>query len=251
MEQTVVFKKNYHIDLRDVDFTKRLKWSTLFSYFQEVASLSAADLGAGIDKLEEKYGVAWILMRIRVEIERMPKWDEQITIETWPQEPGRLEFERDFIVRDQNGESIIRAISAWVIMDLKERKLKRPAHISLTYPSVVEERAIDYKLKRLKVTDRLETAYKKVIGYSDVDFNGHLNNSKYVDFIMDCFPIEQHKAHEIKAMEVNFNQEALPGDSIILKKDTSDVVSKQIYIEGLNEKEDKVVFKAKLEIEKK
>lgn len=248
MQNDILYKKNYHIDLRDVDFKKKLKLSTLFSYFQEVASLGSANLGAGIDDLANNYGVAWILMRIRVEIDRMPAWDEEISIETWPQEPGKLEFERDFIVRDHEGTPIIRAVSAWVIMDLVERKLKRASHISLEYPSVTKERAIDYKLKKLKRPESMETAYHKVIGYSDIDFNGHLNNSKYVDYMLDCFPLEDHKIHETKSIEVNFNHEALPGETIILKNGISEVDSNVVHIEGINENNYKVVFKAKVEV---
>ncbi|MBP1969800.1 acyl-ACP thioesterase [Virgibacillus natechei] len=248
MQNDILYKKNYHIDLRDVDFKKKLKLSTLFSYFQEVASLSSANLGAGIDDLAKNYGVAWILMRIRVEIGRMPAWDEEISIETWPQEPGKLEFERDFIVHDQEGAPIIRAVSVWVIMDLEERKLKRASHISLEYPSIMEERAIDYKLKKLKSLESMQTAYHKVIGYSDIDFNGHLNNSKYVDYMLDCFPLEDHQTHETKAIEVNFNHEALPGETIILKNGISDTNAGLVHIEGINENNQKVVFKAQVEI---
>ncbi|WP_449355006.1 acyl-[acyl-carrier-protein] thioesterase [Virgibacillus natechei] len=248
MQNNILYKTNYHIDLRDVDFKKKLKLSTLFSYFQEVASLGSASLGAGIDDLANDYGVAWILMRIRVEIGRLPSWDEEITIETWPQEPGKLEFERDYIVRDQDGAPIIRAVSVWVIMDLKERKLKRASHIALEYPSIMEERAIDYKLKKLKSPQVLQTAYHKVIGYSDIDFNGHLNNSKYVDYMLDCFPLEDHQTHETKAIEVNFNHEALPGETIILKNGISETDPGVVHIEGVNENNQKVVFKALVEI---
>ncbi|WP_085991324.1 acyl-[acyl-carrier-protein] thioesterase [Oceanobacillus senegalensis] len=251
MEVSIVFKKNYHVDLRDVDFTKRLKSSTLFSYFQEIASLSAAELGVGIEVLADKHGVAWILTRTRVEIIRMPSWDEEIVIETWPQEPGRLEFERDFIVRDKEGNPIIRAISGWVIMDLKERKIKRPSTISFDTSSIHEDRALDVKLKKLKSPGGLEVVYEKVIGYSDVDFNGHLNNSRYVDYIMDCFPIEEHRTHTVRAIEVNFNHEALPGDTIVLQKNTKGIDTKGVYIEGLNKRKDLVVFKAMMEVEEK
>ncbi|MBY7144798.1 acyl-ACP thioesterase [Virgibacillus sp. NKC19-3] len=248
MQKNILYKQHYPIDLRDVDFKKKLRLSTLFSHFQGVASLSSANLGAGIDDLANDYGVAWILMRIRVEITRMPEWNEDITIETWPQEPGKIEFERDFVVRDQKGIPIIRAVSVWVVMDLVERKVKRASHISLQYPSVMKERAIDYKLKKLKSPQGLETAYHKVIGYSDIDFNGHLNNSKYVDYILDCFPLEDHKTHEVKAMEVNFNQEALPGETIMLKKGLSGTDAGVVHIEGINENDHNVIFKARMEI---
>jgi acyl-ACP thioesterase len=243
-----LYKSKIHIDLRDVDFTKKVKLSTLFSYFQDIASLAADDLGFGINHLNEEFGVSWILVKIRVDIERIPEWDEELTIETWPLEPGRIEFERDYIVRDQNGEVIIRAISVWVLMDLKERRLKRGNTIGIHYPKIIKERALDAKLSKLKDYGLPELAYKKTIGYSDVDFNGHLNNSKYVDYIMDCFSVNEHMKYRVQSIELNFINEALPGHTISLWKDETRVNDGYIYIEGLNENNNKTVFKTQLHI---
>ncbi|MGY0693882.1 acyl-[acyl-carrier-protein] thioesterase [Virgibacillus sp. FSP13] len=244
-----VFTRKYHIDLRDVDFTKRLKLSTLFSYFQDIASLASEDLGFGIDRLEKEFGVAWVLTRIRVTIIRNPIWDEEITIETWPLEPGKVEFDRDYLVKDVNGNVIIRAVSKWIIMDMHERKIKRSKTIGIRYPDNKTERALEGKLEKLKEFGKLEEAYNKVIGYSDIDFNGHLNNSKYVDYIMDCFPVDDHKSHTIHTIDLSFNQEAMPGDSITLYKDISKIDENLIYIEGVNLRDDSVAFKSLVNIQ--
>ncbi|HET6872902.1 MAG TPA: acyl-ACP thioesterase domain-containing protein [Sporolactobacillaceae bacterium] len=241
---TSFFKANYHIELRDVDFTKELKLSTLFSYFQDTASLASEALGCGIETLKETHGVAWVLTRIYVEILRHPILDEVITIETWPLEPGKLEFDRDFFVRDANGKVIIKAVSKWVIMDLKERKLKRSDAIGIHYPVDTAERAIEGKLRKLKDFGHPEVVYNKVIGYSDIDFNGHLNNSRFVDYIMDCFSIEDHKTQTIHTLDLNFIQEALPGESITINKDTSKMDEKFIYIEGINQTRQTLAFKS-------
>lgn len=245
---TTVYRMKYHVDLRDVDFTKKLKLSTLFSYFQDIASLAAENLGFGIEKLEMKFGVAWILTRIRVEIMRIPEWDEDLIIETWPLEPGKVEFDRDYLVKDKNGNIIIRAISKWVIMDITERKLKRSDLLGLRYPEKIKERAIDCKVSKLKDFGSLKLAYNKVIGYSDIDFNSHLNNSKYVDYIMDCFLLEEHNKFVIKAIDLHFQHEALPGDTITLCKDLSKKDENVIYIEGMNKEKNIVVFKSQVEI---
>src|SRR5690606_24512513 len=116
--------------------------------------------------------------------------------------------------------------------------------------SIMEDRAIECKLGKIKEFGNLEEAYEKVIGYSDIDFNGHLNNSKYVDFIMDCFPIKDHQEYDIQSIEVNFKNEALPGDDIVLWKDTSHVDSNIIYIEGVKKQDKTLVFKSQVTIKK-
>lgn len=249
MQPTTRYEKNYHIDLRDVDFQKELRISALFGYFQDIANLASENLGVGINQLVETYGVAFVLMRIRVDIVRHPKLDEEITIETWPLKPGKLEFERDYIVRDQAGEVIVKAVSVWVIMDLKKRRLKRSEAINLEYPESIEERAIDVALEKIKVSNNLETAYSKMINYSDIDFNGHLNNSRYVDYILDCFTLEEHHNYHIKSIEVNYLSEALPGDTLIVKKDLSEIEDNVVIVEGVREADERIVFRSEVKIE--
>ncbi len=248
MNTNIIYKKDYHIGISDVDFVKKLKLSTLFTYFQDIASAAVDHLGIGINTLEQKHGVAWILTRIKVNIVRNPVWNENIIIETWPQEPKKFAFERDFIIKDKSENIIIRAISKWIILDIKTRKLKRNEEINIKYPDIIKERALDSKLKKLVAFGDKEIAYKRKIGYSDIDFNGHLNNSKYIDFIMDCFTIEEHQKYKVNEIEVTYINETLPGDCIILFKDTSAVNLNMIYVEGINEESGQAIFKAEIKI---
>lgn len=250
MNKKSSYINKFQIGLSDIDFTKRLKLSSLFSYFQDIASSHADEIGYGVDALEKNYGVTWVLLRIKVEIIRNPEWHEEIMIETWPQEPKKLEFERDFLVWDRDGNLIIRATSIWVLLDIKTREIRKSEIVKAKLPSVKVERAIDCKLGRIKPFDQSIFSYKKVIGYSDVDINGHLNNTKYIDFIMDCFSLEGHRQYMVKTIEVNYINEALPGETILLNKDISSLDSNQIYIEGTNEKDHKVIFRALVVIQK-
>lgn len=251
MAESSFFKKKYHVDMRDVDFNKEMKLSSLFSYFQDVAGLAVDELGIGINTLQSKFNVMWALIRIRVDIIQMPVWYEDITIETWPQSPKRLEFERDYIVRDMDGNIMVKAVSTWVIMDVDTRRLQPSKVIAIDYPPFKEERAIDCKLGKFKDFGHLELAYKKDIKYSDLDVNGHLNNAKYVDYITDCFSFDGHKKYIVKSCEVSYISEALPGDTITLYRDLSALESGLIYVEGKNKDNDSTFFKAQAEIVEK
>lgn len=245
-----LYKNEYIIGYRDVDFNKKLRLSALFGYFQDTSSMNIDKLGIGVDALSEKYSVAWVLTKMLVTINRTPTWNEKITIETWPHPPKKFEFERDFRARDAQGNVIATAISSWVLLDIKTREIRKSEVISSDYPpfSFIEERAIDSRLRKLKPFGQPEAVYKKIIGYSDTDFNGHINNAKYIDYIMDCFPIEDHKKHTVRSMEVNYIKEVFPGDALMLYRDISMVDSNMIYIEGINEADQKSAFRAQLSI---
>lgn len=246
-EPVQVYKKGYHIDWGDVDFRKKLKISSMFSFFQDVASLHAENLGVGIDFLIEEYGVTWVLTRIRADITRVPGLGEDIMVETWPQFPKRLEFDRDFLMRDSSGNILARAASTWIILDVRTRELKKPESIPYRYPFEALDRAIDCRLGRFRAFGTPEIAYEKLIGYSDVDFNEHLNNTKYIDFIMDCFTLDEHRRYDIRSLEISYLNETLPGEKLILYKDLAKYREGLVYVEGCNQDGVKS-FKAQLTI---
>jgi acyl-ACP thioesterase len=182
-----------------------------------------------------------------VDIERMPNWNEDILVETWPNEPKRLEFERDFIVRDIEGRVLIRAISSWVIMDIEKREIRKTELIRVDYPPFINERAISKRMGKLKPNGELKFVYNKQIGYSDIDINGHLNNSKYIDYITDCFSIERHGEYTVESVQVSYISEALAGDTIMFYKDISALDAQPqstVYVEGIDQTGSKVYFKA-------
>jgi len=249
MTNSTVFFEEYAVGLNDVDFRRRLKLSALFNYFQDIANLAAEALGVGMERVEQEFGVAWILTKVRVDLTRQPDWDEVLTIETWPQAPGKIDFERDYLVKDREGQVVAAAVSQWVIMDIGQRKLRRASHIPLVLPEVRSARAIDGQWGKLQPAGDLEVAYQRVIGYSDIDVNGHLNNCKYIDFIMDCLPMEVHRDHRVTRIEVNFVHEALPGDTVALYREAIPANHDLRYIEGVNTDSGEVVFRAQLELQ--
>ncbi|HOV26690.1 MAG TPA: thioesterase [Pseudobacteroides sp.] len=246
----MICQKAYSVNISDVDFTKSLKLSALFNYFQDIACVGAESLGIGIDTLIEKYNVTWVITRFRINIFRNPVLNEKITIETWHHGHKRLEFERDFRVLDSDGNVIASAASAWIILDIKTREIRRPELITYDPSTIRDERAIDGKFGRLRAVGELEAVYKKRIGYSDIDLNGHINNSKYVDYAMDCFCTDRFSEHSVKSFAIDYISEALPEDMLVLYKDISSNTSLS-YIEGINEKSGKVVFRSQIEFETK
>jgi len=244
MEELSVYKKKYHVDYGESDYYKKLKLSSLFNYLQDIASLHSENLGIGINDIQKKHGVAWVMIRIMVNVARMPNWNEDIIVETWPIEPKRLEFERDFLVKDTEGNVLVRAISSWVIMNIEKREICKTELIRIEYPPFMTERAIKQRMGKLKPNGQLEMVYNKLIGYSDIDINGHLNNSKYIDYITDCFSIEKHGEYTISSVQVSYISEALAGDTIVFYKDISNLEAGTLYVEGVNELNDKVYFKA-------
>jgi acyl-ACP thioesterase len=203
-------------------------------------------LGVGVGRLLQDFGVAWILMRLKIDVIRMPVLFEEITVETWPQEPKTL-FERDYILRDGAGNALVNAVSVWILMDMEKREIKRERLFDYGDIPILKERAIDRKPGKLKPFDAPKPAYGKEIRYSDADYNGHINNAKYADYIMDCFDADFLKTHEVKALSINYINEILIGDTLLLQKVANPDNSNAVYVEGLSQNEKKPAFQSILE----
>ncbi|ACL76790.1 acyl-[acyl-carrier-protein] thioesterase [Ruminiclostridium cellulolyticum] len=252
MEPLSIYKKNYHVDYGDADFYKRLKLSYLFNYFQNIAGLHSENTNVGIRKLQNDYGAAWVMTRMLMDINRMPECNEEISIETWPVEPKKKMIDRNFIVRDMDGSILASAISTWVILDMEKREMVRiDSVIPPQYPEFLKSKAIDRKFDKLKPSGQLQPAYKKLVGFSDIDINGHVNNAKYIDYILDCFTVEKHGEYRVKSIQINYVNEAVAGDIISLYKDTVDMdgSDKAVYITGINEVDGKVNFESHIRVQ--
>ena len=241
-----IFEKKYTVQVNDIDFRQQLKLSSLFVYLQDMATEHGYKIGVGRAVLQEKYGIIWVLSRVRVDILRYPRFNEEITIETWPEQPGKLEFKRNFIIYDKNNNIIAKAISQWVLIDFNTRRLRRSTILEEKFPNSDRECAIEYNFGKIKPIGSLVLSYKKTVGYSDIDLNEHLNNAKYIDYIMDCFTLEEHKKHFVRSIEINYLHEALPGDTIELYTDTTGAKNNNVYIEGVNESTKLTTFKAQI-----
>ena len=228
----------------DADIARRQKLSSMFGMFQDIAALHAANLGAAVDWLDKKLNLAWILMRVRVEIDKYPVYTQDVTVETWPQEPRAL-YERDYVIRDMDGNALVRASSTWVIMNLSTREIKRDKFLDYCGIEIKKDRSLERGLSRLKSLQKTKPVYAKEVKFSDVDYNVHVNNAKYVDFIMDCFSFEEHRTRDIKAIEVHYINEVGPGE--IMKFRRKKINEQTEYLEGVRKADGAYVFNALVE----
>ena len=50
--------------------------------------------------------------------------------------------------------------------------------------------------------------------YSDIDINGHVNSIKYIDHILDLFPLDLYKNKRVKRFEIAYVSESHYGDTL-------------------------------------
>lgn len=163
-------------------------------YLQEAASAHAEQLGLGYQRLN-KINSYWVLSNLRIEIARLPKWNDEVTIKTWPSGYSRLMATREFVGKDQHNCELLRAGSEWIILDKQKNRPRNLFHLDLGLPRT-GPKAIPGKLNRLEPHDGYREVERVRVPYSSIDFNGHVNNTEYVRWGIDAL----RKAFTLKSV---------------------------------------------------
>lgn len=208
------WKEQITVSSFDVGASGRLEAAALMRHFQEVAAHHADELGVGFsDLMKEK--VFWALTHLQIEAERWPGMEEQITVETWPRGTQKLYTTRDFLVSDGSGKVIIRATSAWIMVDYLRKRPVRPAERLANIDFTPEKEAISSFPEPFVCEGDQQSEAERKVAYSDLDINQHVNNTRYVEWIMDAIGFQSDRS--ISSLNIHFSNEFRYNETALLK----------------------------------
>ena len=207
-----VLTKELPITFYQVDHNSALKPSVLLNYFQGLATDSADSLGFGYDVIMEKK-VCWFLIKYHIEFKKYPSNVKSLTFKTEPRGVDKLMALRDFEVLE-NGESIVKATSSWLLVDMDTRNL---VSIKEVLPSMFphEKREGDLKFEKIKLPENFNNKIEFRVRYDDLDINQHVNNANYIVWALEALPFEFRSNHGIKSLDMYFKKEALYNETIV------------------------------------
>lgn len=178
------------------------------------AGFHASDRGFGIATLNED-NYTWVLSRLAVELDEMPYQYENFSVQTWVENVYRLFTDRNFAIINKDGKKIGYARSVWAMISLNTRK---PADLLTLHGGSIVDYVCDEpcpieKPSRIKVTSDRPVA-TLTAKYSDIDINGHVNSIRYIEHILDLFPIDLYKTKRIRRFEMAYVAESYFGDEL-------------------------------------
>lgn len=202
----------------DTDVAHYLKPGAFMDLAQEIAYISADSLGFGYDDLQ-RYGTAWVLSRMHIIFPEMPRWKDEVELQTWHKGFEGPFYVRDFRLLGPDGAPAVLATSSWLIIDVATRRLLRREHLEGKLPLDTECRdsALDTPCGKVVMPSAgIEKAGEHKVAYSDVDIIGHTNNAKYVVWAMDCLDFDTLATRRVRSIRINFNKETRAGETVEL-----------------------------------
>jgi acyl-ACP thioesterase len=239
-----IWQETFSVGFRDIDPSDRLTLGAIFDYFQEASINHAENLGVGRASMAQT-GQIWILSRISVVLERRPRYRETITLRSWPRGTEKLFAIRDYDIQDASATPLVRGRSAWLILDMEKHRPLRPQ-------AVVDKLPLNQGLDALHqgvpgLTTRVLTKVgERRAAYSDIDYNRHVNNARYIQWIQDIIDPEllEHASH--MRLDVNYLQEIKGGETTELWSAPLD--DSGFAFEGRRHDTGQAVFRAELGI---
>lgn len=223
-----IFEKKFILRVSDFSCFDTLKPSAILDFFQDVAGQHADILGIGFDDLIAK-DLIWVLLRTKFDIIKNPKLYSEVIVKTWPHAKGKLDFDRDYLITDLDGNELIKGTSKWVIVNYRTRRLTLNSHIEYNCIPLSKK---NYEEPFNKLNDFEINAGLKCFEYrtlfTDLDHNGHVNNIKFSDMILNA--LELNSTEEILAFEINYLKELqkdLTIKNYVLRNE------KEIYVKGV------------------
>ena len=208
-----IYTQNFTITDNCVDRFGRLKLSTLLYFAQEVAGRHFDRIAMTYEQLAEK-GMFWAIIRQRAQITRLPLSGETIRVETWPMPNTRVAFPRCVVAYDETGKELFQVLSLWVLMDVNTRAMILPGKSGISLPGTV----MGYELPAPTSlpAKNLLNHRQRTVCFTDLDRNGHMNNTKYLDWIADLLPSHFHEQHAPAEFTVCYLSEAREGQELTL-----------------------------------
>ena len=206
-----VWQETFPVRFGAIDRSDKLTLSAMFQFFQEAAISHAENLCVGREDMARS-GHVWILSRMSVQVDRRPNYCETINVRSWPRGCEKLFALRDYDIRDQADTPLVRARSGWIIIDIKTRRPLRPQAVVQTMP---QNEGLDALALSPGLTQRdnlVKTAERKAL-YTDVDYNGHVNNVRYVQWIEDAIDSQLLEKAGRMRIDLNYLNEILSGNT--------------------------------------
>ena len=183
---TSIFSKDWEINFTQCTPNGYLKYTDLCNLLQLTAAAHSELGGISFSDMQE-FNQAWVLSRMRVEISKLPKWKDTVTIKTWI---NTLENSRSVRALEVyvNGIKVVGSETFWVVINTEKR---RPEALALPFEHFEifpEKKATEKSFSKIQLADDKEDVLHKVVVLSDLDIVNHVNNVKYLEWCLDFVP---------------------------------------------------------------
>lgn len=205
------WSENFKVKFHETDSSEVASVSQVFKYIQEAAMCQLnAQHPTYKELLAQKK--AFVLSAIRLEMFAPILAYDNIIARSWACPSRGVSFIRCYEI-ERDGEILCEATSSWALVSTEEKKLYTVEDVD-TSAYYMDEHIQTERPARVRISTALglNLTGEYTVQNSDIDLNGHVNNTNYPRIICDVIPnLEKLR---VKSIGIYFSNEAKKGDTL-------------------------------------
>lgn len=204
------YEKEYEINYYNVDSKGNLKLTSIADFLCDVGMHQSEQLGVGIEALTND-NIAWVFYKYDIQVIRYPNLNEKVYVSTEAAAMKKFYAYRNYSIKDAEGNVVIKGRGIFLLIDIEKRRAIRvPDTMGKVYDCNGESFDIDNLDKKFE-----QEIYREFfVRYSDIDTNGHVNNTRYMEWALEVVPRDIFDKCNMSRIKVNFLKEIQYGHKI-------------------------------------
>lgn len=200
------FKRNIKVEWYDTDANRIVSPSRMMVYMMETANMQCVEYGFDLDRLRDSHGLGFILGGIQASFLKPLYTGDEITVHTWCRAARGYNFIRYFEIKKE-GEVVALASSSWALLDVVNKTMIRGDEsydCFFPYDEPIDNALLPRRARTSK-KEMVEAGTRRIV-YSDIDYNMHMNNTRYPNMLCDFLPDMNGK--RLSALSMTYLREA-------------------------------------------
>ena len=203
-----MYTLNYKVTTSCCDSEGKLKLYSALQMMQDCSEMWI-DSEPEARKFFSDNNMTQLLATRQVEVVRVPRFKEDLTVTTSIYEVKPMYGFRNTFIRDAQGQPCYRTWSMGAFVDLATGKLARLSDEAIASLTLEPKQEMNYRGRRIILPKQDGTVLEPVqVMRADIDYNRHMNNANYVRVALELLP----EGFEVRDMRVEYRIAAKQGD---------------------------------------
>ncbi|WP_426351019.1 acyl-[acyl-carrier-protein] thioesterase [Alloiococcus sp. CFN-8] len=209
-----IYTKEYEVRYYEIDSKKRLLKSSLLNYFTDISTIHSIERGVGIDYLEKKR-LGWVISKYDIEFFNEGYYMDKLKVSTEAYGFKKYFAYRTFKAEGEDSSVIARGNALFMLIDMEKRRMLRIGEdMMMAYGVSPEEADRQLDFERIEGLEKIAYQVDFQVRYTDIDTNGHVNNVKYLDWLIEAIPLEIINEKSLRRIKMDYIKECFYGETI-------------------------------------
>ena len=212
-----IYEKIYEVEYRDTNPRRTCKFSSYMEFMSDIAFKHDASLGLSIsDLLETNH--TWVVFDYKIKTFKETNYQDKLRVTTYIKTFKKYFAVRVFEIYNNKNELVLQSESLAFFIDMiKVKPSTIPDYYYDKYQICEEDKNIKIEKLKLKKPERIDIEKKFEVRYSDIDTNGHVNNTKYMEWALEIVPRDIILNYKMSRIKVNFIKEVQYGHTVCVE----------------------------------